>query len=803
MPAPVQLSVILTTHTDRSHFDSLLLTLTRMSHPGLELIVLNDAAGAELSESIQKVLESCTNDHIYYFDHETPKGRGSCLNEGVSQAVGTLLWAPLKAERLNESLITDFIRRFRSEPAAFWTLDYSLPKKTAAWAELAADGNLPDDSCLVWNRSVIKSKDLFFNPYMENLHGAELALRLCEDYTWHKTDPFFVLSDKQAIFGSDADSREFLMTALRLDPDTESRKEIIGKLEKLEAGGVEISGDEQLLIEARRLLNDGDASKALELINRYLRKHPDHYEANRIKITSLEKQRRHVEAAELKHMLQKKRIQAELSIPEEEEEGHENVTAGSEADSESKPEPEPDQTAVQEDHQAEEEVDEAREHGRKTGPLPQESNVKSSGEIDISVIIPTAAAGRQLLEGVLLRLEEIADPAATELIIIDNASIDDTFEYLQQLKQDRFFNLKLITNRTNRGFAASLNRGMDVATGKFLLIMHNDVILGTGTMEALAGAFRHQDNLGMAVPVLNASDVAEQVAQQGETARYIPLTTADSCCFMVRKYPGIEFDDEYRLCHFEMQDFCMQLRRKGQNIVAVSSAHAEHHPAQTTSMMGTKLTPHLKWANRDRFHKKWGTPPAYEIPAQGSHPDRLQKLGVPDDPLNPDMKWVDAIQKYLNSEVRTEILRTKWSPGDLITIVTAMLIADERELLRTLEDRIDELELPVPLLILFIEYYFSKNIYSRCRHYLEKGGNRHPSFDLYRLKILVAEKETDRATPILTELLENYPASPDLLHLAGDIYRQSGDEDEAKSFYALASQVDPFRFSNEEVEFEI
>lgn len=808
MPAPVQLSVILTTHTDRSHFDSLLLTLTRMSHPGLELIVLNDAADTEISGSIQKVLDNYTGDHLYYLEHDTPKGRGSCLNEGLSQAAGTLLWAPLKAERLNESLITDFIRRFRSEPAAFWALDYSLPKNPSDWAGLAADGNLPDDSCLVWNRSVIKAKDIFFNPYMDNLHGAELALRLCENYTWHRTDPFFVLSEKQAVFGSITDIREFLMTALRLNPDSESRNILITKLEELDAGGNELTGDEQLLVEARRLLHDGDANKALELINQYLRKHPEHYEANRIKINSLEKLRRHVEAAELKHMLQKKRIQADLAIPDPEEESPSSdiSEAESESDSDISTEPKSDKKPKEEPLFVSDNdplTDITDEHDQPTQPVPKKSNQVKAAEIEISVIIPTAAAGKPLLEGVLLRLGEIADPSTTELIVIDNASIDDTFDYLKQLKQEGFFNLKLITNLTNRGYAASINRGMDLASGKYLLIMHNDVILGAGAMEALAGAFKKQDNLGMAVPLLNVSDVAEQVAQQGEASRFIPLTTADSCCFMVRKHPGIEFDDEYRLCHFEMQDFCMQIRRKGQNIVAVSAAHAEHHPAQTTSMMGIKLTPHLKWANRDRFHKKWGTPPSFEIPSQGSHPDRLQKLGVPDDPLNPDMKWVDAIQKYLNSEVKTEILRTKWSPGDLITIVTAMLVADERELLRTLEDRINELDLPVPLLILFIEFYFSKNIYSRCRHYLDKGGKRHPAFDLYRLKILVAEKETDRASPLLTEMLDSYPANPDLLHLAGDVYRQSGDESEAKSFYTLASQIDPFRFSNEEVEFEI
>jgi glycosyltransferase involved in cell wall biosynthesis len=794
MPAPVQFSVILTTHAERSHFDSLLITLTRMSHPGLELIVINDAAGSSQGETIRSILDNAPGERIYYLEHDTPAGRGACLNEGLLQAAGSLIWTPLKAERLNESLLTDFIRRFRSEPAAFWTLDYNLPKEPFEWAPAAIDGALPDDSCIVWNRSVIKLKDLFFNPFLEQLHGAELAMRLGPDYTWHRTDPFFVLSEQQAVFGTETDAREFYMTALRLDADRDMRGKILHRLERLDGTGASLSEDEQLLVESRKYLNDGDANRALELINRYLRKHPDHHEANRIKINSLERLRRHVEAAELKHILQKKRVQGGLDFPaESEQEQTEELNQATETNNQPENEKQETEQFVPEN--------------KPSVPEPARENLNrresSSGEPEVSVIIPTAAAGKSLLEGVLLRLEEIAEPDKTELIVIDNASIDDTFTYLEQLKQEKFFGLRVITNRTNRGFAASVNRGIDAAKGRFCLVLHNDVLLGDDAITELVRAFSAVDNLGMAVPVLNASEVPAQVKQPGETSRYLPLTTADSCCFMIRNRAGLEFDDEYLLCHFEMEDYCMQIRRKGQEIRAVSSASAEHHPSQTTGMMGIRLTPQLKWANRDRFNRKWGTPPLYKIPEQGSHADRLRKFGVPDDPLNPDMKWVDAIQKYLTSEVRTDILRTKWNADDLITIVTAMLIADERELLRTLEDKIDELDLPAALLILFIEFYFSKNIYSRCRHYLAKGGKRHPSFDLYRLKILVADKEIEEATPLLTELLDKYPASPDLLHLAGDIYRQNGDEDEAKSFYALATQVDPFRFSNEEVEFEI
>jgi len=143
------------------------------------------------------------------------------------------------------------------------------------------------------------------------------------------------------------------------------------------------------------------------------------------------------------------------------------------------------------------------------------------------------------------------------------------------------------------------------------------------------------------------------------------------------------------------------------------------------------------------------------------------------------------------------------SNRELFTIVSTLLMADCRDLLRTLEDRLNDLKLPVPILMLFVNYYFDKNIYSRCRHYLKKAGKSHPAFDLFRLKIHVADKETEKASELLTRLMEKYPASPDLFSLAARLYQQNGDQDEASSFAAMANQLDPATYPPEETAFEV
>ncbi len=753
MTSLVNLSIILTTHTERVHFESLLLTLSRLARKDIELIIINDNAGAEFSEAIQNTLSKTDSDHIYYFEHEKIKGRGNCLNEALVQAAGTFVWAPLKAQRLNDSLLTDSIRRFKSDPAAFWSLDFSLPKDPIDWINAASDGDLPDDSCLVWNQHVIEAKNFFFNPFLNKLHGAELALRLQKDNVWHKTDPFFVLSDQQSPIAGSQDLKEFYYSLLRLSLSSEVRKQLEEKLIHNPSENDQKKLDDDQLIQARQFLNQGDANKALDIITKFLKKSPSHHEANRIKISALEKLRRHVEAAELKHQLQ-----LMDKLPKEQV----DLFKGEKSDA---------------------------------------SQQFNPDDIELSIIIPTAGAGKSLLESALLYVEEGANPSTTEVIVIDNASIDDTFEYLSQLKEKGFFNIKVITNSVNKGFGASVNQGIDASIGDYILVMHNDVYLEPDTINHLKSAFIEDDTIALAAPTLNNSDYPEQINNDAEDL--IPVDRVDSCCFMIKQDLHIKFDEEYGLCHFDTDDFCFQLSELGKKVVVVPVAVAKHEQAKTTEMMGLKLLPRLKWVNRNRFNKKWSNPATYSVSKQGSHPDRLQSLGIPDDPLNPDIEWVDALQHYLTDEVKTEILRSDWDENDLACIVTALLIADERELLRTLEDRLDFIELPTALLLLFVEYYFNKNIYSRCRHYLDKAGNSHPAFDLYRLKILVSDKDIDEASSLLKKLLNKYPASADLFTLAGDLYRSSGEEGEAQSFYSLASQIDPFRFSAEAAGFEL
>tara|TARA_R100001143_G_scaffold63588_2_gene72781 strand:+ start:27639 stop:29960 length:2322 start_codon:yes stop_codon:yes gene_type:complete len=771
MKDTIRLSIILTTHAKEHHFNELLSEVLQFKSGNYEIIIINDGSDVVTSKFIEREISKSENERVYLYEHSQYRGRGISLNEAILQAEGSIVWAPLRADKLNEGLLAEAVNRFASEAAAFWVLDYNLPEDVMKWVDASGEGDLPDDSCLVWNKNVITPKQLFFNPFMDYLHGAELAFRLKNENRWIKTDPFFVISEDQSVFAGPNDQKEFLYSGLRMNVNQKVRQELIEKLGDADFATKKIEIDNQNLVESRHYLQKGDANKALELINQYLKRNPTNQEALRIKITSLEKLRRHVEAAELKHNIFKEQKAEKAEKAKEAEEAKESEET----------------------------------YDKNTAATAPEVNeeAKPVGEIELSVVIPTTGHGKVLLEQTLLKLDEAVDSDTTELIIVDNASIDDTFDYLEQLTKKSFLNIKVIVNQINKGFAASVNQGIELAKGKYVLVMHNDVLVDRDCPAKLINTFKQSEEFAITAPLVDKTDHKAQQPEPVNEEKIFTTETVDSCCFMIRKTLHVRMDEGYQACYFEMNDFCNQVREQGGTLAVCASTRVVHHQGSSIKSLAFHLNPEAKWKNRARFLKKWSPGKERKLPTEGNHAMRFQKLGAPYNPMNPDDEWVNMIRKYLTNEVRTEILRNKWTEEELYTIVLTLLIADERELLRTMEDRLLQVKPDNQLLTLFILYYYNKNIFSRCRHYIQMADDSNPIFELFQLKMMVTDKDFDRAIPLLNRLLESHPSSPELFYLAAEVYKESNEEGEAKSFYAMANQLDPFRFRADEAAFDI
>ena len=89
----------------------------------------------------------------------------------------------------------------------------------------------------------------------------------------------------------------------------------------------------------------------------------------------------------------------------------------------------------------------------------------------ISIIIPTykrLAALQRCIDTILPQAFE-----GLEVIVIDDCSEDDTADYLRKLA-DRYLFIRIILNEKNHGVNYSRNRGIEMATGKYIFFLDSD-----------------------------------------------------------------------------------------------------------------------------------------------------------------------------------------------------------------------------------------------------------------------------------------------------------------------------------------
>lgn len=226
--------------------------------------------------------------------------------------------------------------------------------------------------------------------------------------------------------------------------------------------------------------------------------------------------------------------------------------------------------------------------------------------MDVSIIIVnynTRASLRRCLQSVT------AFPPLCEFetIVVDNASIDGSAEMVKKM----FPRIMLVENRTNRGFAGALNRGIKRSRGDRLLFVNPDVILAPGCIEVLTEFLDRHPEAGICGPKLLNPDGRIQLScrafptltnvffgRRSLWNRFFPqnrmsrsFLKADldysivqevdwivGACMMVKRKVvdsiGL-FDEDYFL-FVEDTDFCYRARKAGHSVYFVPHAVVTH-----------------------------------------------------------------------------------------------------------------------------------------------------------------------------------------------------------------------------------
>ena len=88
---------------------------------------------------------------------------------------------------------------------------------------------------------------------------------------------------------------------------------------------------------------------------------------------------------------------------------------------------------------------------------------------------------------------EFSYPFSYEVIVVDNASGDDSLSRLKDYFEDR---VMFIASSENNGFAAGNNQALKIAKGKYVLLLNSDTIVLENTLENIYNYMEEHTDVG-------------------------------------------------------------------------------------------------------------------------------------------------------------------------------------------------------------------------------------------------------------------------------------------------------------------
>lgn len=262
-----------------------------------------------------------------------------------------------------------------------------------------------------------------------------------------------------------------------------------------------------------------------------------------------------------------------------------------------------------------------------------------SGKPDLSIILITHEHADDLPR-CLGSLSEAMAAVDAELILIDNRSADGSFELGKQLAPEPS---TVVQNQDRHGFSANVNRGVELSSGRDLVLLNPDTVVEENALAVMLEYLRGDPSAGLVVPALYFPDGDLQPSRRqfptwrSFLARRTPLRRwmgdsdanrahlmldvpsdepqeidwALAACWLVRReaFDQVGGLDEGYPLYVEDIDFCMSLRKLGWKVVYLPSARIEHHHhAVTDSKWLTRRTWfHLR--GMGRYARKHGLGP--------------------------------------------------------------------------------------------------------------------------------------------------------------------------------------------------
>lgn len=209
-----------------------------------------------------------------------------------------------------------------------------------------------------------------------------------------------------------------------------------------------------------------------------------------------------------------------------------------------------------------------------------------------------------------------------ELILVDNASTDDTLLYLRQQTD-----IKLIANKDNKGFAAGCNQGMSAAKGDQIVLLNNDTVVSYRWLDNLLGALHSDPRVGIVGAMSNwviplqqmkppYSTEAEyhqfaEAFNRHDPAKWREVTCLSGFCVMFRRALveaiGL-MDERFIFGVYEDADYSYRAMKAGYSLLLAGDTFV-HHAGNSGFKGGGLDMKKIAGLNRVAYIRKWGFDP--------------------------------------------------------------------------------------------------------------------------------------------------------------------------------------------------
>ena len=199
---------------------------------------------------------------------------------------------------------------------------------------------------------------------------------------------------------------------------------------------------------------------------------------------------------------------------------------------------------------------------------------------------------------------------AYEIIVVDNASIDDSAAVLRE----KYSDVIVIANDSNRGFSKANNQGFKIAKGEYILILNPDTLIKDDSIQKMIKVLESDKKIGMVGPRIfdEAGVITPPCRRSNISLGYLfcrhfllqkiyyysvnkagflrrkyerkfyksePVDCIQGACMLVRKrdLDNVGFFDETIPMYLDDRDLCYRFNKAGLTVFFAADAEIIHY----------------------------------------------------------------------------------------------------------------------------------------------------------------------------------------------------------------------------------